>query len=192
MNAFEHVWMCASVCLNVSGWACVCVCVRGGVWDACVCENRCSGSQPVAPFCSLSMASNHTMAQYSLCKLQLIPDLLSEQLPRVLWGCTASWTSSCPLTYSIGVSVGGGKVRVNLLYICVRGRERVKVIVGVGVCACVCVHIATVWLSTLKDGCRLGCNGGRGDWPTGWNYDYYYNTLHSRLYRVGMCKHVDE
>lgn len=118
-----------------------CGCMRVRAW---VCENRCSGSQPVAPFCSLSMASNHTVAQYSLCKLQLIPDLLSEQLPRVLWGCTASWTSSCPLTYSIGVSVGGGKVRVNLVYICVRGRERVKVIVGVSVSVCVCPYSNSV------------------------------------------------
>lgn len=91
----------------------VCVCVFMPVH-----VNRCSGLQPVAPFCSLSAASNHTTAQYSMSKLQLIPDLLSEQLPRVLWGRTASWTSSCPLTYSMG----GGRERhcffLTLLCVC--------------------------------------------------------------------------
>lgn len=91
----------------------VCVCVFMPVH-----VNRCSGLQPVAPFCSLSAASNHTTVQYSMSKLQLIPDLLSEQLPRVLWGRTASWTSSCPLTYSMG----GGRERhcffLTLLCVC--------------------------------------------------------------------------
>lgn len=115
MCSFKHVSMCVSVCLNVSLGAC---------WGACVCVfmpvhvNRCSGLQPVAPFCSLSAASNHTTVQYSMSKLQLIPDLLSEQLPRVLWGRTASWTSSCPLTYSMG----GGRERhcffLTLLCVC--------------------------------------------------------------------------
>lgn len=104
IHALEHVWTFASVCLNMSR-VCMCVCAH-----ACmpVHVNRCTGWQPVAPFCSLSVASNQAAAQYSMSKPQLIPDLLSEQLPRVLWGRMASWTSSCPLTYSMG----GGQERL--------------------------------------------------------------------------------
>lgn len=114
-QACLNVRLCLSECVSGSmlGCMCVCVCVFMPVH-----VNRCSGLQPVAPFCSLSAASNHTTAQYSMSKLQLIPDLLSEQLPRVLWGRTASWTSSCPLTYSMG----GGRERhcffLTLLCVC--------------------------------------------------------------------------
>lgn len=116
MYAFEHVWMCLCLSERVSASVCVCVSVH---------VNRCTGWQPVAPFCSLSVASNHAAAQYSMSKPQLIPDLLSEQLPRVLWGRMASWTSSCPLTYSMG-----------------GGRERLFFWLFVSVCVYVC------WQST--------------------------------------------
>lgn len=112
-QACLNVRLCLFECVSGSMLGCMCVCVFMPVH-----VNRCSGLQPVAPFCSLSAASNHTTAQYSMSKLQLIPDLLSEQLPRVLWGRMASWTSSCPLTYSMG----GGRERhcffLTLLCVC--------------------------------------------------------------------------
>lgn len=182
MYAFKHVWMCASVCLNVSLRACVCAC-ESMHWMA--------ASGPLLfPLCGVQSRRDTRFYE------QTAAD------PRpAIWAITHSALGPHgKLDKLMPSDIQHGGEGENdyfsdcwYINVCVRGQSIGGWVMGgrdlwekrwLGVVTCMLMQQQCNYYWVDKGMFNVEWwRWGRGEGPAAWHYDYCCNKLHGRLYR---------